>query len=132
MAQEWLSEFNNQDLISTIDAIEECKKIFSTIDKQDDDEWRNLTTISRGERSHPIQGSVDTLRAVYGVPNKETQTMDMSGGDGLFFIVAQEGEYRFVYGMHNFGSSRVESSPHFADQMFLFSQEAMRFIPSEF
>jgi len=56
----------------------------------------------------------------------------MSGGDGLFFIVAQEGKYRFVYGMHNFGSSRVESSPHFADQTFLFSQEAMRFIPSEF
>ena len=58
--------------------------------------------------------------------------MDMSGGDGLFFIVAQEGKYRFVYGMHNFGSSRVESSPHFADQTFFFSQEAMRFIPSEF
>ena len=132
MAQEWLSEFNNQDLISTFDAIEECKKIFSTIDKQDGDEWKNLTTISRGDRSHSIQGSVDTLRAVYGVPNKETQTMDMSGGDGLFFIVAQEGDYRFVYGMHNFGSSRVESSPHFADQTFLFSQEAMRFIPSEF
>ena len=97
-----------------------------------DDEWEDLTTISRGDRSHSIQGSVDTLRAVYGVPNKETQSMDMSGGDGLFFIVAQEGKNRFVYGMHNFGSSRVESSPHFADQTFLFSQEAMRFIPSEF
>jgi hypothetical protein len=53
----------------------------------------------------------------------------MSGGDGLFFIIAEENKGRTIYGMHNYGSSRNDSSIHYSDQTFLFSQEALRFIP---
>ena len=76
-----------------------------------------------------MQGSVDTLRAVYGTPNSSTRSLDMSGGDGLFFIIAEEDKGRTIYGMHNYGSSRNDSSIHYSDQTFLFSQEALRFIP---
>jgi hypothetical protein len=34
-----------------------------------------------------------------------------------------------IYGMHNFGSSRNAESVHYSDQTFLFSKEALRFIP---
>jgi hypothetical protein len=54
----------------------------------------------------------------------------MSGGDGLFFIIAEEDRGKIIYGMHNYGSSRNKSSVHFSDQTFLFSQEALRFIPT--
>ena len=53
----------------------------------------------------------------------------MSGGDGLFFIIAEDDNGKTIYGMHNYGSSRNESSVHYSDQTFLFSQEALRFIP---
>jgi hypothetical protein len=53
----------------------------------------------------------------------------MSGGDGLFYIIAEDDGGRTIYGMHNYGSSRNESSAHYSDQTFLFSQEALRFIP---
>ena len=54
----------------------------------------------------------------------------MSGGDGLFYIIAEEDSGKKIYGMHNYGSSRNESSVHYSDQTFLFAQEALRFIPA--
>jgi hypothetical protein len=37
---------------------------------------------------------------------------------------------RTVYGMHNFGASRNPESVHYSDQVFLFSKEALRYIPA--
>ena len=53
----------------------------------------------------------------------------MSGGDGLFYIIEEGDDGRMIYGMHNFGSSRNRSSVHYSDQTFLFSREALRFVP---
>lgn len=129
MAQEWISEMNSNSTPSYLEAKKECDYIFQTIKRNYFDPWQNLNTISRGSRTFPIQGSVDTLRAVYGSPNSSTQSLDMSGGDGLFFIIAEEDNEKTIYGMHNFGSSRNISSVHYSDQTFLFSKEALRFIP---
>ena len=65
------------------------------------DPWGKLNTISRGGRSYPIQGSVDTLRAVYGTPNSQTKSLDMSGGDGLFFIIAEQDEGKIIADIAN-------------------------------
>lgn len=130
MAQEWISEINNKPTPSYKSAQKECDDLFKTIQRNYSDPWNLLNTISRGGRTYPMQGSVDTLRAVYGTPNSSTRSLDMSGGDGLFFIIAEENKGRTIYGMHNYGSSRNDSSIHYSDQTFLFSQEALRFIPS--
>ena len=130
MAQEWISEMNGKPTPSYQAAKEECDSLFGEIKRNYSDPWSEINTISRGSRSYPIQGSVDTLRAVYGSPNSATKSLNMSGGDGLFFIVAQEDSGKIIYGMHNYGSSRNESSVHYSDQTFLFSQEALRYIPT--
>ena len=130
MAQEWIAEMNSKSTPSYESARKECENIFKTIKRDFSDEWGLINTISRGSRTYPIQGSVDTLRAVYGSPNSDTKSLDMSGGDGLFYIIAEEDSGKKIYGIHNFGSSRNESSVHYSDQTFLFAQEALRFIPT--
>ena len=130
MAQEWIAEMNSKSTPSYESAKKECESIFKTIKRDFSDEWGLINTISRGSRTYPIQGSVDTLRAVYGSPNSDTKSLDMSGGDGLFYIIAEEDSGKKIYGMHNYGSSRNESSVHYSDQTFLFAQEALRFIPA--
>ncbi|MDA9691056.1 penicillin acylase family protein, partial [Pseudomonadota bacterium] len=113
----------------TEDVLSKCQNWFIEINREQTDEWEKITTITRLGRSYPIQGSVDTLRAVYGTPNAETNSIDMSGGDGLFYIIEESLDGRMIYGMHNFGSSRNTESVHYSDQTFLFSKEALRFIP---
>ena len=129
MAHEWLAEMNAQPIPKTKDIVATCKDWFVEIDRKQTDEWGDITTISRLGRSYPIQGSLDTLRAVYGTPNDKTNSIDMSGGDGLFYIIEEGEDGRMIYGMHNFGSSRNRESVHYSDQTFLFSQEALRFVP---
>ena len=129
MAHEWLAEMNTQPIPKTKDIVATCKDWFVEIDRKQTDEWGDITTISRLGRSYPIQGSLDTLRAVYGTPNNKTNSIDMSGGDGLFYIIEEGEDGRMIYGMHNFGSSRNRESVHYSDQTFLFSQEALRFVP---
>tara|TARA_Y100001970_G_scaffold226219_1_gene279640 strand:+ start:18449 stop:20398 length:1950 start_codon:yes stop_codon:yes gene_type:complete len=130
MAQEWISEMNSKPIPTYQAAKKECDSLFREIQRNYTDPWSKINTISRGSRTYPIQGSVDTLRAVYGSPNSDTKSLNMSGGDGLFFIIAEEDSGKIIYGMHNYGSSRNESSVHYSDQTFLFSQEALRFIPT--
>ena len=130
MAQEWISEMNSKPTPTYQAAKKECDSLFKEIQRNYTDPWSKINTISRGSRTYPIQGSVDTLRAVYGSPNSGTKSLNMSGGDGLFFIIAEEDSGKVIYGMHNYGSSRNESSVHYSDQTFLFSQEALRFIPT--
>lgn len=130
MAQEWISEMNSKPTPTYQAAKKECDSLFKEIQRNYADPWSKINTISRGSRTYPIQGSVDTLRAVYGSPNSDTKSLNMSGGDGLFFIIAEEDSGKVIYGMHNYGSSRNESSVHYSDQTFLFSQEALRFIPT--
>jgi penicillin amidase/acyl-homoserine-lactone acylase len=130
MAQEWISEMNSKPTPSHKLAKQECDSLFQKIQRNYSDQWGLINTISRGSRTYPIQGSVDTLRAVYGSPNSKTKSLNMSGGDGLFYIIAEDDDGRTIYGMHNYGSSRNESSAHYSDQTFLFSQEALRFIPT--
>ena len=130
MAQEWISEMNSKPTPTYQAAKKECDSLFKEIQRNYTDPWSKINTISRGSRTYPIQGSVDTLRAVYGSPNSDTKSLNMSGGDGLFFIIAEEDSGKVIYGMHNYGSSRNESSVHYSDQTVLFSQEALRFIPT--
>ena len=130
MAQEWISEMNTKPTPSYESAKQECDSLFKQIQRSYSDQWGLINTISRGSRTYPIQGSVDTLRAVYGTPNPETKSLNMSGGDGLFFIIAEEDKGKTIYGMHNYGSSRNQASVHYSDQTYLFSQEALRFIPT--
>ena len=129
MAQEWTAEMNNKPTPSSKETKSECTHLYQKIQKSPSEPWSKLNTISRNGRSYPIQGSVDTLRAVYTTPNNLTKSLDMTGGDGLFFIIAEQDNGKIIYGMHNYGSSRDPKSVHYSDQVFLFSKEALRYIP---
>ena len=130
MAQEWIAEMNSQPTPSFQTVKKACDGLFNKIGRAPSERWSAMNTISRRDRSYGMQGSVDTLRAVYGTPKAETKSLDMSGGDGLFYIIAQQNDVRTVYGMHNFGASRNPESVHYSDQVFLFSKEALRYIPA--
>jgi hypothetical protein len=130
MAQEWRSEFNDTPVPSFAVAANECSQ-FGDQGTYQDKQWSEINKIERNDRRHSIQGSVDTLRAVYGSFNEEVGSFIMSGGDGLFFLIKQVGAERTIYGMHNFGSSRNKESNHYSDQTYLFANEGLRFIPLE-
>jgi acyl-homoserine-lactone acylase len=130
MAQEWSSEFNGTDIPSFETAAKECSQ-FGPSGYQSNKTWAQINKIERNDRTHPIQGSVDTLRAVYGSFDRAREAFIMSGGDGLFFLIKQSKNDRDIYGMHNFGSSRNPKSNHYSDQTFLFASEALRYIPLE-
>ena len=130
MAQEWRSEFNDTPVPTFAVAANECSQ-FSDKGTYQDRQWSEINKIERNDRRHSIQGSVDTLRAVYGSFNEEVGSFIMSGGDGLFFLIKQVGAERTIYGMHNFGSSRNKTSNHYSDQTYLFANEGLRFIPLE-
>ena len=72
MAQEWISEMNSKPTPSYKSAKQECDSLFQKIQRNYSDRWGLVNTISRGSRTFPIQGSVDTLRAVYGTPDAKT------------------------------------------------------------
>ncbi|MEK9650237.1 MAG: penicillin acylase family protein [Gammaproteobacteria bacterium] len=130
MSQEWRSEFNNTNLPSYELAANECMH-FKSQEKHQGKQWSEINKIERNGKKHSIQGSVDTLRAVYGSFDENTGEYVMSGGDGLFFLIKQVDRQRTIYGMHNFGSSRNNESNHFSDQTYLFANEALRYIPLE-
>ena len=130
MAQEWRSEFNDTPEPTFAVAANECSQ-FGDQGTYQGRQWSEINKIERNDRRHSIQGSVDTLRAVYGSFNEEVGSFIMSGGDGLFFLIKQVGAERTIYGMHNFGSSRNKGSNHYSDQTYLFANEGLRFIPLE-
>ena len=130
MAQEWRSEFNDTPVPTFAVAANECSQ-FGDKGIYKDRQWSEINKIERNGRRHSIQGSADTLRAVYGSFDDEVGSFIMSGGDGLFFLIKQVGTERTVYGMHNFGSSRNKESNHYSDQTYLFAKEGLRFIPLE-
>jgi hypothetical protein len=63
MAQDWISEMNGKPTPTYEAAKEECDS-FLRNSRNYSDAWGYINTISRGQGPYPIQGSVDTLRAV--------------------------------------------------------------------
>ncbi len=90
-----------------------------------DPEWGEVNRIVRGDVSVPLDGAPDVLRAIYadrdGVGKEGV--LNAFAGD-THIIVAEWGPdgHAAVDSIHNYGSATLdETSPHYADQVQLFS-----------
>lgn len=87
--------------------------------------WGDMLRLKRGKKSWPLGGGPDLLRAIY-FDQSEDGTLSAVAGDGLtIFAEWQDGTFK-VSAIHQFGSSRIAGSPHYADQAPLFSAEELR------
>lgn len=105
-----------------IEAATQLKAAFGRIDPP----WGDVMRLKRGDHSLPINGAIETLRAVYPDDAGKAGAWTAAGGDTLVIYVdwPEDGVAPVIRTIHQFGSatSRPES-PHFADQAPLFANE---------
>jgi len=94
-----------------------------------DPEWGEVSRLARGDKSWPLNGGPDTLRAVY-VAGDLAKDKFRSGRAGDTYIViadwAPDGSYTLDT-INQFGSATVDAnSPHYADQAPLFAAEKFK------
>lgn len=97
-----------------------------------DPEWGEVSRLQRGDKTWPLDGGPDTLRAVY-VAGDLAKDGYRSGRAGDTYIViadwAPDGTYTLDT-INQFGSATVDAaSPHYADQSPLFADRKFRRAP---
>lgn len=108
-------------------AVARLKKHFGRIDPS----WGEVNRLVRGDKTWPLAGAPDVLRAVYGVFDDETGYQKATAGDSYIMFVewAPDGTLT-SNSIHNFGSATLDaSSNHFDDQAPLFAAEQERRLP---
>jgi penicillin amidase/acyl-homoserine-lactone acylase len=103
-------------------AAQELEAAFGRIDP----EWGEAMRLERGDLSLPINGAIETLRAVYPDDARKRGPWIAAGGDTL--IITAEwpaaGGGPQIRTIHQFGSATLdEASPHYADQAAMFAAE---------
>jgi penicillin amidase/acyl-homoserine-lactone acylase len=85
----------------------------------------------RGDKSWPLSGAPDVLRAVYGVFDEEAGHQRATAGDSYIMFVewAPDGALSSRT-VHNFGSATLDvTSSHYDDQAPIFASENERHLP---
>lgn len=93
-----------------------------------DPEWGEINKLARGEKTWPIGGGPDILRAVYPAEIRDDGELHMSAGDTWIALVEwdESGEVTASV-INNYGSAVLDdASPHYADQAPLFADEQWR------
>ena len=105
------------------EASESLRKNFGQIDV----EWGKVNRLVRGEKSFPLGGGSDTLRAIYGEPQADGTLSAKAGDCFIQFVEWDKTGNLQAWAIHQFGSATADSkSKHFNDQSTLFSQEKAR------
>lgn len=99
-----------------------------------DPEWGEVSRLKRGDKSWPLDGGPDTLRAVY-VAGDLAADKYRSGRAGDTYVLiadwAPDGTYTLDT-IHQYGVATLDaSSPHYADQAPLFAEEKYKRPPME-
>ena len=119
------------DIIDPVEAlkasIREMQAAFGRLDPA----WADAMRLNRGDKSLPLDGGPDTLRAVY--PDIPSRAGKWSAGGGDTYILyadwSPEGAVA-IKTIHQFGSATLDrSSPHYADQAPLFAEEQWKTPP---
>lgn len=79
----------------------------------------------RGEVNLPMSGAPDVLAAIYSEPQKNGQ-MRVRAGDSYIQMVQFTKEGIKVESVNAYGSSAREDSPHYTDQMKLYTQQKLK------
>ena len=95
--------------------------------------WGEINRFVRGERSWPISGGPDVLRAIYGEEDGESGKLRATAGDTYIAIVEWDEQGRMsAESIHQFGSATLDpASPHFADQAELFVEQKFKRVLTE-
>jgi penicillin amidase/acyl-homoserine-lactone acylase len=102
-------------------AAHELRQGFGRFDPQ----WGEVSRLVRGEKSWPLDGGPDTLRAVYPAGSPEDGAMASDGGDSYILYAEWKGEGPpLIRTIHQFGSATLDDdSPHYADQAPFFASK---------
>ncbi|MBI1360580.1 MAG: hypothetical protein GC155_09915 [Alphaproteobacteria bacterium] len=119
-----------KDLAALRDTSALLMKVYGRIDPQ----WSEVSRLQRGDKSWPLNGGPDTLRAVYAAGDLEADKFRHGVAGDTYIVIADwapDGTYRLDT-IHQFGSATVDaSSPHYADQAPLFAEEKFKSPPME-
>ncbi|WOJ95313.1 acylase [Congregibacter brevis] len=87
-----------------------------------DPEYGEVVRHQRGDKSWPLDGGPDTLRAVYTEEDMDSgQLYNVAGDSYIMFVEWDRDGNVSSRAVHNFGSATLDkSSPHYADQAALF------------
>lgn len=80
---------------------------------------------TRGKVDLPISGAPDVLAAIYGKPQKNGQTRVIAG-ESYIQMVQFTKAGAIIESVNAYGSSAHEDSPHFTDQMQLYTQHKLK------
>lgn len=109
------------------DSLTLLQKHFGRIDPK----WGEVNRLVRGDKSWPLSGAPDVLRAVYGVFDEETGYQKATAGDSyIMFVEWAPGGELSSHTIHNFGSATLDAkSNHYDDQAPIFASEKERYLP---
>ena len=96
-----------------------------------DPKWGEVNRLVRGDKSWPLSGAPDVLRAVYGVFDEDVGYQPATAGDSYIMFVewAPDGTLS-SHTIHNFGSATIDAtSNHYDDQAPIFASEKERRLP---
>jgi penicillin amidase/acyl-homoserine-lactone acylase len=96
-----------------------------------DPKWGEVNRLVRGDKSWPLSGAPDVLRAVYGVFDEEAGYQRATAGDSYIMFIewAPDGALSSRT-IHNFGSATLDAtSSHYDDQAPIFASEKERRFP---
>ncbi|MFT4940643.1 MAG: acyl-homoserine-lactone acylase [Paraglaciecola sp.] len=96
-----------------------------------DPKWGEVNRLVRGDKSWPLSGAPDVLRAVYGEFDEEAGHQRATAGDSYIMFVewAPDGVLS-SHTIHNFGSATLDTtSSHYDDQAPIFASENERRLP---
>jgi penicillin amidase/acyl-homoserine-lactone acylase len=96
-----------------------------------DPSWGEVNRLVRDDKSWPLSGAPDVLRAVYGEFDEEAGYQRATAGDSYIMFVEWTPEGKVSSrSIHNFGSAtKDETSIHYADQAPIFAAEKDRKLP---
>lgn len=109
-------------------AAAELRAAFGRIDPA----WGEAMRLRRGDKSWPLNGAMETLRAVYPKGDDVRGAWTAAGGD-TYIVYADwpaDGGPPAIRTIHQFGSATLDAaSPHYADQAPLFAAEEWKTPP---
>lgn len=107
--------------VAPIDALQAAIKTLKDNFGRIDPTWGEVNRIRRGDVDMAIDGGPDTLRAVYGQPDKDGRLKAVAGDTYIMFVTWDRDGKLSSESVHQFGAATLDAkSPHYADQVPLF------------